>query len=295
MSNRLVIPAIALAVVVLIAAFGSAFTVDQTEQALVLQLGDPVRPISEPGLHFKWPIIQNVVFFDKRILDMEPPAEEVIASDQKRLVVDSYARFRISNPLQFYQTVGSEAVADTRLVSIISSTVRLVIGNVPLASVVAEQRAAVMQQIRDDVNNQAKSYGIDLVDVRIRRADLPAENSQAVFERMKTERQREAAQFRAEGAREANKIKAGADRQRIETLADSQKQAQILRGEGDAEATKIYADAFNRDPNFYAFYRSLEAYRTALANQNTTLVLSPDSEFFRFFESSAGAAGAAKH
>lgn len=288
MSQRMVIPGIALAVVVLIIVFSTMFTVHQTEQALVLQWGNPVRLISEPGLQFKTPLLQNVVYFDKRILDLEPPAEEVIAADQKRLVVDSYARYRIANPLQFYQTVGTEAVARTRLSSIISSALRLVIGNVQLASVVAEKRASVMQQIRDDVNVEAKKFGIDVVDVRIRRADLPSENSQAVFERMKTERQREAAQFRAEGAREANKIRANADRQRIETLAEAQKQAQILRGDGDAASVKVYADAFGRDKNFFSFYRSLEAYRTSLANRDTTLVLSPDSEFFRFFGSANG-------
>lgn len=288
MSQRIVIPVLALAVVVLILVFSTMFTVHQTEQALVLQLGNPVRLVSQPGLQFKTPLLQNVVYFDKRILDMEPPAEEVIAADQKRLVVDSYARYRIADPLLFYQRVGTEAVARTRLSSIISSALRLVIGNVQLSSVVAEKRASVMQQIRDDVNVEAKKLGIDVVDVRIRRADLPSENSQAVFERMKTERQREAAQFRAEGAREANKIRANADRQRIETLAEAQKQSQILRGDGDAASVKIYADAFGRDKNFFSFYRSLEAYRTSLANRDTTLVLSPDSEFFRFFGSANG-------
>lgn len=293
MKNRLLIPFLALIVVLVIVAFNTVFIVRQTEQVLVLQFGNPVRPIRTPGLEFKWPY-QNVVRYDKRILDVEPPAEEVNAADQKRLVVDSYARYQISDPLQFFQTIGSGDVARettrTRLGSIIGSTLRRVIGNVPLASVVAERRAEVMRQVRDEVNLQARSFGINVIDVRIKRADLPTENSQAIFERMKTERQREAAQFRAEGAREAQKIRSNADRQRVEIIAEAQKQAQILRGEGDAESVRVYADAFNRDPEFFAFYRSLEAYRDALANRDTTLVLSPDSEFFRFFGSVSGGA-----
>jgi len=289
MNSKFLVPVGALVVVVLIVVFSSLFVVHQTEQALVLQFGKPVgEPIREPGLKFKLPLVQNVVFYDKRILYLEPSAEEVNAADQKRLVVDSYARYMIDSPLQFYQSVGSEAVANARLASIINSTLRQVIGNVPLASVVAERRAEVMREVQKAVNLQAKAFGITVIDVRIRRADLPSENSQAIFERMKTERQREAAQFRAEGAREANKIRAGADRQRIEILATAQKQAQILRGEGDAQTIQIYADAFGRDKDFFSFYRSLEAYRSALANGDTTLVLSPDSEFLRFFGSSGG-------
>jgi modulator of FtsH protease HflC len=220
----------------------------------------------------------------------------VNAADQKRLEVDSYARYRIVDPLLFYQTVSNENGANARLSSIINSTLRLVIGNVPLASVVADKRAEVMQEVRDAANIQAKAFGIDLVDVRIRRADLPTENSQAIYERMKTERQREAAQYRAEGQREAQKIRAGADRQKIETVAAAQKQAQILMGEGDAESIRIYADAFGRDKDFFALYRSLEAYRAALEN-GTTMVLAPDSEFFRYFGSidttgSGGSGGA---
>jgi membrane protease subunit HflC len=254
----------------------------------VLQFGKPIRLVTESGLQFKLPLMQNVIFYPRQILYLEPSAEEVNAADQKRLVVDSYARYRIVDPLQFYQSVGTEAVANTRLASIVNSTLRRIIGNVQLASVVSDKRAEVMRDVRDDVNRQAKAFGIDVIDVRIRRADLPAENSQAIYERMKTERQREAAQFRAEGEREAQKIRAGADRQRVEIVADAQRQAQILRGEGDAESIRVYADAFGRDPEFYAFYRSLEAYRSALANSDTTLVLSPDSEFFRFFGSETG-------
>jgi len=271
-------------IVVLFLIYTMLFTVHQTEIALVLQFGNPIRVIDHPGLQFKLPY-QNAVIYDRRILDLEPPPEEVIASDQKRLVVDTYARFKITDPLQFFQSVGTEQIADTRLAATISASLRRVIGNVELQSVISVQRAPIMRQIRDDVNAQAKSFGIDVVDVRLRRADLPEGNTQAIYERMKAERQREAAQYRAQGAQQAQQIRADADRQRIEILADANKQSQILRGQGDAESIKIYADAFGKDANFFAFYRSLEAYRNALSNQSTTLVLSPDSNFFRYLES----------
>jgi membrane protease subunit HflC len=286
--NRSIVAIAVLVVFVIIVAMSSVFTVHQTQKALVLQLGNPVRVVTEPGLQFKLPLVQDVIYFDNRILDLEPPQEEVIAADQKRLVVDSYARYRIADPLQFFQLVSSEANANTRLSSIINSALRRVIGNVPLASVVAEKRAAVMQQVRDEVNAQAKAWGMDLIDVRIKRADLPGENSEAIYSRMKTERQREAAQFRGEGKREAQKIRANADRQVVEIRAKAQQQSEILRGEGDAESVRIYADAFNRDKDFFALYWSLEAYRRSLANGDTTLILSPDSEFFRFFGSASG-------
>lgn len=269
-------------VVILFLLYTMLFTVRQTEIALVLQFGKPIRVIEEPGLQFKLPY-QNAVIYDRRILDYEPPAEEVIASDQKRLVVNTYARFKIVNPLQFYQSVGTEDVADARLSTIISASLRNVIGNVELQSVISTQRAAIMLQIRDQVNREAKGFGIDVVDVRLRRADLPTENEQAIYDRMKTERQREAAQYRAQGAQQAQQIRADADRQRIEILADAQKQAQIMRGEGDAQSISIYADAYGKDPNFFAFYRSLQAYRDSLSGPGTTL-LSPDSEFFKYLE-----------
>ena len=293
MNTRVVIPGIAVVVVLLIVLMSSMFTVHQTEKALVKQFGNPVRVVTQPGLQFKVPLVQDVAYFDNRILDLEPPQEEVIAADQKRLVVDSYARYRIADPLQFFQLVTSEANANTRLSSIINSALRRVIGNVPLASVVAEKRASVMQEVRDEVNAQAKSWGMDVIDVRIKRADLPGENSDAIYQRMKTERQREAAQFRGEGKREAQKIRANADRQVIEIRAKAQQQSEILRGEGDSESIRIYADAFNRDKDFFSLYWSLEAYRRSLANGDTTLVLSPDSEFFRFF-GSASSAGASQ-
>ncbi|HUZ75249.1 MAG TPA: protease modulator HflC [Stellaceae bacterium] len=283
MSSRAIAVASAAAVVVLIILYSSVFTVSQIEMALVLQFGKPIRLVSVPGLHFKLPW-QNVVAYDRRILDFEPPAEEVIASDQKRLVVDSYARYRITDPLKFYQSLGSEAVATTRLSAIITGDLRRVIGNVELQDVISTRRADIMRRIRDEVNAESKGFGIDVVDVRLKRADLPEENSEAVYERMKSERQREAAGYRAEGARQAQAIRADADRQHIEILADAQKQAQILRGQGDADSIKIYADAYNRDKGFYTFYRSLEAYRDGLSGPSTTLVLSPDSEFFKYLE-----------
>jgi modulator of FtsH protease HflC len=288
MNRYVAIPVVVLVAVLAVVGMSSMFTVHQTEKALVKQFGTPIRVITEPGLQFKLPVLQDVVYFDNRILDLEPPQEEVIAADQKRLVVDSYARYRIADPLLFFQRSTSEAAANARLSSIINSALRRVIGNVPLASVVAEKRAAVMQQVRDEVNAQAKDWGMDVIDVRIKRADLPAENSDAIYQRMQTERKREAAQFRGEGKREAQKIRANADRQVIEIRAKAQQQSQILRGEGDAESIRIYADAFNRDKDFFALYWSLDAYRTSLANSDTTLVLSPDSEFFRFFGSSSG-------
>jgi membrane protease subunit HflC len=278
-------------VVVLILVYTMFFTVQQTEIALVLQFGKPVRVVDHPGLEFKLPY-QNVVIYDRRILDFEPPAEEVIASDQKRLIVDTYARFKITNPLQFYQSVGTELAADQRLSSIISASLRRVVGNVETQAVISSQRANIMLQIRDEVNSQAKGFGIDVVDVRLRRADLPEENAEAIFARMKAERQREAAQYRAQGAQQAQQIRADADRQRIEIIADAQRQAQILRGEGDAQSITVYADAYGKDPNFFAFYRSLQAYRDSLTGPGTTLVVSPDSDFFKYFEAGPGGAAA---
>jgi modulator of FtsH protease HflC len=292
MSTRLIAVISAGVLVLLIVAYSSVFVVEQIDQALVLQFGKPIRVVDVPGLHFKLPW-QDVVQYDKRLLDFEPPAEEVITSDQKRLVVDTYARFRISDPLQFYQSVGTELVARTRLSATITGALRRVIGGVELQAVISERRAAIMRLIRDEVNTQSKGFGLDIVDVRIKRADLPEENSQAVFDRMKSERQREAAQYRAEGARQAQAIRADADRQRIEILADAGKQSQILRGQGDADSIKISADAYGRDKDFFSFYRSLEAYREGLSGPGTTLVLSPDSAFFRFLNGVPPSSGAA--
>jgi modulator of FtsH protease HflC len=270
----------------------SLFIVNQTEQALLLQFGRPVRVIDYPGLEVKLPFVQNVVFFDKRLLDVEPPPEEIIATDQKRAIVDTYTRYRIVNPLLFYQTVGNEDAVRARLTVMVSSAMRQVLGKVPLAALLSAQRAPIMQKIRDDVRAAAKPFGIDVVDTRIRRVDLPAQNSEAIYARMNSERQQQAALFRAEGSQEAATVRANADREVTVILADAQRQAQELRGHGDAQATGIYAKAYGQDEKFYAFYRSLQAYRDALAGKDTSFVLTPTGNFFRFFQDPGGGAAA---
>jgi modulator of FtsH protease HflC len=295
--NRLVLAIVAaLLLVGGIVAWSSLFVVDQTEQALVLQFGKWRRTINEPGgeygpgLHWKRPLLENVIPYEKRLLDFEPPPEEVIASDQKRLVVDTYTRYRITDPLLFYQAVKSEVQVRARLGALVSGSLRRVVGNVTLSDILSEKRAAIMHQIRDDVAAEAKPFGIEVIDVRIRRADLPAENSQAIFARMQSERQQQAAQYRGEGAQAAQTVRAGADRERTVILAEAQRKAQEIRGNGDAQAIKIYAKAFGQDEQFFAFYRSLQAYRDALTGKDTSFVLSPESRFFRFFQGWAGAA-----
>jgi membrane protease subunit HflC len=276
---------VALGVLVLLA--GSAlFTVHQTQQALVLQFGNPKRIIREPGLHVKLPFVQNAIYIDRRVLDYDAVSEEVILGAQKRPGVDAFARYRITDPLLFYQTVGSEAVLRGRINTILDASLRKVVGEVPLFTVLSEDRSAVMNRIRDQANVEAKQFGIDVIDVRLKRADLPAENSQAIYRRMQTEREREAKELRAQGAEMAQRIRARADRERVVLLAEARKEAQITRGEGDATAVAIFADAFGQDPEFFAFYRSMQAYRDALGDDNTSFVLSPDSEFFRYFGNS---------
>jgi len=270
----------------------SFFVVDQTEQALVLQLGEVRRVIREPGLNMKRPFIENVVYYDKRVLDFEPPPEEVIVSDQKRLVVDSYTRYAISNPLQFYQTAGNEAGMRARLSALVSGSLRRVLGSVTLNDILSEKRAAIMRQIRDDVAAEAKPFGITVVDVRLRRADLPVENSEAIYARMQSEREQQARQYRGEGAEAAQNVRANAERERTVILADAQRDGQRVRGDGDARAVKTYGDAFGQDKQFFAFYRSLQAYREALNGRDTSFVLSPEGHFFRFFGGWPGAAGA---
>ena len=281
MSRSLIAGGIVAAAVLILVAFNSLFVVDQTAQALVIQFGRPVREVRDPGLHVKSPL-QNVVFYDRRVLDYEPPSEQVNSNDQKRLVIDSYARYRIVDPLQFYKSIGTEAALQLQLGAIISSTQRDVLGNVVLTALLSPDRSKIMSDIRDKVAAQAKSYGIEVIDVRIRRADLPQENSQAIYARMQSERQREANDYRAQGAEQAQGIRARAERDRTVILAEATKQSQILRGQGDAESIKIYADAFGKDVDFFTFYRSLEAYRTAIG-PDTTMVLSPTSEFFQYF------------
>ena len=287
---------IVVGVLIIIAGFvinSAAFIVHQTEQAIVLRFGDPKQVIQEPGLHFKVPFVDDVTYFDARILDYAPPQEEIIAADQKRLVVDSFARYRIADPLEFYKTVTTELSARARLAGIMSASLRRVVGNETLASVLSEERVDIIERIRADVNEAAAEFGLDVVDVRIRRADLPQANADAIYQRMQTERDREAKEFRAQGAEVAQRIRARAERERTVLIAESQRQAQVLRGEGDAEAIRVYAEAFGKDPEFFSFYRSMEAYRNALKPDGTTMVLSPDSDFFKFFRDETGAPGTA--
>lgn len=282
MKRTLIFAAIA-AVVAVVLLFSTLFVVSQTEQALVLQFGDPQRVVNTPGLHAKLPFVQNVVRMEKRILNYDAPAEEVIASDQKRLVVDAVTRFRITDPLRFYQAVGNEAVARSRLGSVVNSAQRQVFGSVPLQSVLSPERAALTAQIARLVNAQVLELGIQVIDVRIKRADLPEANNQAIYDRMKSERQREAREFRAQGAEQALRIRSRADRERTIILAEAEREAQFLRGTGDAERTKVLADAYGKDAEFFSFYRTLQAYQTSLTSDGTSMVLSPDSEFFRYF------------
>ena len=292
MSRTLLMGVSILLVALIMIAMSALFTVNQAQQALVLQFGEPIRPVESPGLHVKIPFVQNVVYFDRRLLDFDADAQEVIMADQKRLVVDAFARYRITDPLRFYQTVGTEANMRARLSAIVNASLRNVLGSVPFSAVLTARRAELMGQISESVVNEAKGFGVRVFDVRIMRADLHPDNSAAIYARMQTERERTAKQERAEGAETAQRIRAEADRDRTVILAEAQRQAQILRGQGDAEATRIFADAFNRDPDFYAFYRSLQAYQKSLTDGSATLVLTPDSEFFRYFNNERGSESA---
>ena len=264
-------------------AFFSIFIVKEINQAIVLQFGDPKRIISSPGINFKIPFIQNVVFLDKRILNLDAPPEEVIASDQKRLIVDAFARFKIVDPLKFYISVGNERVARSRLSTIINSRIRSVLGTQRLQTLLSADRTNQMALIQDGVNNEAEKFGIKIVDVRIKRADLPPANSEAIYRRMQTERNREAKEFRAKGAEMAITITSTADKEVTVILAEAEKQSEIMKGEGDGQRNKIFAEAFGKDPEFFAFYRAMQAYEKALIGGETSLILSPDSEFFKFF------------
>lgn len=280
--------------------YNTIFVVRQTEQALVLQFGKPVRVEKDPGLEFKMPFVQNVEYYDLRLLDFDAEPKEVTAADQKRLVVDAFVRYRITDPLLFKQTVGSEANMRSRLNSILESSLRQVIGRVPLSDVISGQRAAIMEKIRMLVNAQASGatldaegqlvkgnhsgFGIDVVDVRIMRADLPKENSDTIYTRMQTEREREAKEFRSTGEEQGQKIRSGADKERTIILAEARKKAEIIRGQGDSQATKIFAESFGRDEEFFKFYRTMQAYKKTLDKNDTTLVLSPDNEFLRYME-----------
>ena len=278
--KKIILPLIA---VIAATVFFSIFIVKEVNQAIVLQFGDPKRIITNPGLNFKLPFIQNVVFLDKRILNLDAPPEEVIASDQKRLIVDAFARFQIIDPLKFYISVGNERVARSRLSTIINSRIRSVLGTQRLQTLLSEDRTKQMALIQEGVNNEAEKFGIKIIDVRIKRADLPQANSDAIFARMQTERNREAKEFRAKGAEMAVTITSTADKEVTVILADAQKKSEIMKGEGDGQRNKIFADAFGQDPEFFAFYRAMQAYEKALIGGETSLVLSPDSEFFKFF------------
>ena len=269
--------------VIAVVAFFSIFIVKEVNQAIVLQFGDPKKIITKPGLNIKLPFIQNVVFLDKRILNLDAPPEEVIASDQKRLIVDAFARIQIVDPLKFYISVGNERVARSRLSTIINSRIRSVLGTQRLQTLLSEDRTKQMALIQEGVNNEAEKFGIKIVDVRIKRADLPQANSNAIFARMQTEREREAKEFRAKGAEMAVTITSTADKEVTVILANAEKKSEIMKGEGDGQRNKIFAQAFGQDPQFFAFYRAMQAYEKALIGGETSLILSPDSEFFKFF------------
>jgi membrane protease subunit HflC len=271
-----------------IVAYSSLFTVQQTEQVLVVRLGKPVDIATEPGLHFKAPFIDTVIPVDKRILDLENASQEVIASDQKRLVVDAFARYRIKDALQFYQSVGSIQAANLQLTQLLNASLRRVLGEVTLIQVVRDEREALMGRIRNQLDKEAEGYGIQVVDVRIRRADLPEQNSQAVYQRMKTEREREAAEFRAQGGQKAQEIRANADREATVIVAEANSTAEQTRGEGDAERNRLFAEAYGKDPDFFAFYRSMTAYENGLKSNDTRFLLKPDSDFFKYFGNPSG-------
>jgi len=275
---------IAILFAAVMAVYSSAFTVDQTQQALVLQLGEPKRTIQEPGLAFKFPFIQDVTYYEKRVLSLIPQeAEEVILADQKRLKVDAFARYQISDPLLFYQTVRNETGARGRLDAIIDSSVRRALGRETLASILTGQRNDITRSIGEEVNESVSSLGIQIIDVRLRRADYPEATSQNIFNRMKSEREREAKEFRATGEEEAQKIRSAAEKTRTVIISEAQRVAQETRGAGDSDAIRIYADSFGKDPEFFSFYRSMEAYQKSLGKTGTSMVLSPDSAFFRYF------------
>tara|TARA_Y100001968_G_C19293160_1_gene685252 strand:+ start:15 stop:884 length:870 start_codon:yes stop_codon:yes gene_type:complete len=266
----------------------SLFTMNEKQQGLVLQFGDPKRVVKTAGLHFKIPLIQNVIRYDRRILEYDLPVEEVIAVDKKRMLIDSFTRFKIVDPLEFYKTVGSETNVRNRINSNVISSLRRVVGRVTLEKLLSEERSNIMERIKIEVNNEAIRFGIEVVDVRIRRADLPEANSQAIFERMISERVREAKEFRAKGSEVGQKIRAEADKDKTVILAEANRKSEILRGEGESEAISIYANAFEKDSDFYSFYRSMQAYGNVLGEDGTTMILSPDSEFLEFFNSSTG-------
>ena len=274
--------------IALFVASQSLFIVQQGQQALVMQFGEWKRTVNEPGLHARIPFVQGLLVFEKRVLDIEPPGQQITLGDKTRLEVDTYVRYRITDPRRFYQAMNNEASARVRMANIANSTLSEVLAKYTLSDLLSVKRAAILDELRTRVREQASGTGIEIVDVRIRRADLPEETSQPIFARMISERQREAAQARAEGQEAASRIRSEADKERTELLSAAQRDANLVRGTGDKEALETLAAATGRDPQFYAFYRSLEAYRNGLNKDNTTLVISPNSEFFRFFENGPG-------
>lgn len=284
MNDKLKIYGLIALAAVLIAAANSLYILNQTEQAIVLQFGEPMRVVKEPGLKFKVPFIQKVVFYDNRLLNLDPPAQEIVLNDKKRLDVDSFTRYKIVDPLKFYQTVRTEYQASSKLKEIVNSSVRKVLGKNTLQDLLSQKRTKIMKDISDAVKSDAEQIGVSVADVRIRRADLPLEVLQAINARMKTERERDAKEFRAQGQELAQQIRAKADKERTILLAEAEKNAQIIRGNGDEQAILIWNQAAGQDPNFYNFYRSLEAYRNSLANGDTSLVISPNAQFFEFFK-----------
>jgi len=278
---KILIPTI---LIVGFALYSTFFIVKETHQAIVLQFGSPKKIYKDAGLHYKIPFIQNVQLIDKRVLEIDAPPEEIIASDQKRVIIDAFAKYIITDPLKFAISVGNERVANSRLGTIINARIRGVVGKDPLESLLSINRNRLMSQITQQVADEADDFGMKVIDVRIKRADLPVANSEAIFKRMQTERSREAKEFRAEGAELAQEIKARADKDVAVILAEARKKSQILRGEGDGQRNKIFADAFGKDPEFFSFYRAMQSYEKSLiSSSGTSLVLSPDSEFFRYF------------
>lgn len=281
----LAIPLLVLLGIGAVVLFNTFYIVNPTQQAIVLQLGEAVDAELEPGLKVKAPFIQNVVFVEKRVLELDMPTREVLAEDQRRFLINAFIRYRVTDALRFYQAVGTETGLRGRMAPIFDSRLREVLGARTFDALLSAERASLMLEIRDSVNSRAQAFGVEVVDVRILRVDLPQENSQAIFDRMRTERERQAAEIRAEGREQSVRIRSQADREKTVLLAEANRDSEIIRGEGDAERNRIFGEAFGQDPEFFAFYRSMQAYRDSLADEGTTLVLSPDTEFFEFFQS----------
>lgn len=279
---------VVLGIAAAVLAYFSLFTVHQTERAMVLQLGSVEKEISEPGLHFKIPFVQNVVYFDKKLLEVDVPSREILIAGKKRIIIDAFARYKITEPLKFYQNIGSRLQFDSRLFDFVNASFREVLSGASLDDIVKDKRKELMSEVTKIVKDKVQPFGVDVVDVRLKRADLPQQLEQNVYTRMKRERQQEAATYRAEGEEESIKIRAEADRTVIELKAEATKKSEIIRGEGDAERNSVFAEAFNRDPKFFAFYRSMQAYEKGLASGDTRLVITPKSEFFRFFNKPSG-------